>query len=192
MIPLYTHQVGAKNMTPLKNTSVAGSAGVRRAQRGSTLLEVAIATIVIAIVSLAGTSYYLYARLFEIQAQQEQAAFNVVELEIESWQAEGYGSVSGFTTTTVPYGYNWSWAVADPRRIAYPRLEVREGTTYQITATSIANRQGGAGDGYTAATDFRWREVLGGLAWEYRRIQLTVQWGPAFSYSLVVETRIAQ
>ena len=179
-------------MTPLKNPSVASVARSRHAKRGSTLLEVAIATIVIAIVSLAGTSYYLYARLFEIQAQQEQAAFNVVELEIESWQAEGYGSVSGFTTTTVPYGYNWSWAVADPRRITYPRLEVREGTTYSITANLISNRQGGAGDGYTASTDYRWREVLGGLAWEYRRIQLTVQWGPAFGYSLVVETRIAQ
>ncbi len=192
MIPLNATQVGAKNMTLLKNSSVAGHTSARRARRGSTLLEVAIATIVIAIVSLAGTSYYLYARLFEIQAQQEQAAFNVVELEIESWQAEGYGSTSGFTTTTIPYGYNWSWAVADPRRITYPRMEVREGTTYRVTATAISNRQGGAGDGYTAATDFRWREVLGGLAWEYRRIQLTVQWGPSFGYSLVVETRIAQ
>lgn len=163
-----------------------------RPMRGSTLLEVAIATIIIAIVSLAGTSYYLYARLFEIQAQQQQAAFNVVELEIESWQAEGYGSVSGFTTAAIPYAYNWTWAAADPRRVNYPRLETREGMTYQVTAQLLFNRQGGAGDGYTAATDYRWREVLGALAWEYRRIQLTVQWGPAFSDSLVVETRIAQ
>lgn len=151
-----------------------------------------MAAVIIGIVALAGTSYYLYARLFEIQAQQEQAAFNIVELEIESWQAEGYGSVAGFTSTTVPFGYNWTWPVGDPRRITYPRLEVREGATYQVTANLISNRQGGAGDGYTASVDFRWREVLGALAWEYRRIQLTVRWGPLFANQLVVETRIAQ
>jgi hypothetical protein len=76
--------------------------------------------------------------------------------------------------------------------VTYPRLDVREGATYRITADLLFNRQGGAGDGYTAAIDYRWRDTVGGVSWEYRRIQLTVQWGPAFANSLVVETRISQ
>ena len=164
----------------------------RIARRGSTLLEVAIAMIVIAIVSLAGTSYYLYARMFEIHAQQDQVAFNIVELELESWQSEGYGSTGGFTTTSVPFGYNWTWAVADPRRVTYPRMEVREGMTYRVTADLLWNLRGGPGDGYTANVDFRWQDTVAGVSWQYRRIQMTVQWGPAFGSTLVVETRISQ
>ncbi|KAA0217782.1 hypothetical protein EDM80_02820 [bacterium] len=164
----------------------------RRRILGATLLEVAVAAVIIAIVAMAGTSYYLYARLFEIQAVQEQAGFNIVELEIESWQAEGYGALATFTTATIPFGYNSAWAVGDPRRVTYPRTEVREGMTYRVTATSLWNRRGGPLDGYTSNVDFRWLETAGGVSWEYRRIQFLVEWGPGFGKSVTIETRIAQ
>lgn len=165
---------------------------LRKAERGSTLLEVAIATVVIAIVSLAGTSYYLYARMFEIHAQQDQAAFNIVELEIESWVSEGYGASGGFTTTSIPFGYNYTWGAADPRRVNYPRLETREGMTYRVTATLLWNLRGAAADGYSNNIDFRWQDTVAGVSWQYRRIQMLVEWGPGFGSNLTVETRISQ
>lgn len=167
-------------------------AGARNARvRGSTLLEVAVAAVVIGIVALAGTSYYLYARMFEILAIQEQTAFNIAELEIESWQAEGYGACAGFTTTNLPYGYNFSWAVGDPRRVNYPRLVAREGATYRVSVSLISNRQGTAPT-YSTPIDYRWVETSGGVTWEYRRVAILVEWGSLFSDSLTIETRISQ
>ena len=175
-------------MTPSKSANRMGA----RFRRGSTLLEVAIAAVIIGIVALAGTSYYLYGRLYEIRAQQEQAAFNITELEIESWNAEGYGSCSGFVTPAVPYAYNFTWPVGDPRRVNYPRLEVREGMTYRISATSVFNIQGGPLDGYTSPVDYRWQDTAAGITWQYRRLRFLVEWGPGFGDQLFIETRVAQ
>lgn len=173
-------------------TRVPTAAASRNARiRGSTLLEVAIAAVIIGIVAMAGTSYYLYARMFEILAIQEQTAFNISELEVESWQAEGYGAFSAFTSTSLPFGYNSGWAVADPRRVAYPQLVTREGATYRVSATLISNRQG-TPPTYSTPVDYRWVETSGGVSWEYRRLVILIEWGPSFGNSLSIETRISQ
>jgi Tfp pilus assembly protein PilE len=173
-------------------TSVPKFAASRNARlRGSTLLEVAVAAVIIGIVSMAGTSYYLYARTFEILAIQEQTAFNIAELEVESWQAEGYGASAGYTTTTPGWGYNSGWAVGEPRRVNYPLLVVREGMTYRVSATLLFNLQGSAPT-FSQSLDFRQQDTSGGVTWQYRRIVTTVEWGALFGNSLSIETRISQ
>lgn len=161
------------------------SAGAnRRSVRGSTLLEVLIAAMMVVMISFGGLAYYSYSRLSEIRMMQEQSAFNLAEIEIERWQAEGYTALTEFTSTDVPWGYNSAVTPpsGDPSR--YPKSIDYAGATFTVTAFQIANTNS------TGPKNFRWEETIGGVTWAYRRLVIQVDWGNG--QQLQIETRMSQ
>lgn len=153
--------------------------------RGSTLVEVLIAALLVVIIAMAGLGYYTFGRLAEFRAMQEQTAYNLAEIEIEAWQAAGYGSLSEFPSTDVPWGYNSGVTppAGDPSR--YPKVVTRQGIDYTVDAYQIANASNAA-----PVQDFRWEESDGGITWLYRRLVIQVSWGEG--QMLEIETRISQ
>ena len=152
-----------------------------RPRQGSSLIEVAIATVIIAIVAISAGSFYSLGRISEIREFQRENAMYVVERDIEAFHAEGYGALANYSTPALPYGYNADALPAD--RVPFPRTVTFDGAGYVVTAQLVFNQS-------TAGSDYRWQDAGGGLTWNYRRIVVQATWGSGSLFAL--ETRIAQ
>lgn len=169
----------------------------RHSRRGFTIVEVAIAIIIVTVVSLAGVGYYAAARVGEIQEWHEGNALFVAEREIESWQANGYPALSGFDKSVVgdgnwlPYGYRFQ--LPDPgwnTTGAYKDITL-EGFTYRVRARSVVN------EGNPDGTDYWWVDPTDPIGAQFRRIQVYVTWGGNLNATsggnvLIQETRMSR
>lgn len=174
----------------------------RASRRGFTLVEVAIAIFIVAIVSLAGAAYYANARIGEIREWQEANALYLCEREIEAWQASGYTGLAGFQAGAadpayLPYGYRFG--VADPAWNQGTRSKpiTLDGYPYRIKAMMLFTNSTGnpANDFFTQATYYSANG--GAINVQYRRIRVFAQWGTLFNdtqaeQNLILETRMAR
>lgn len=174
----------------------------RPAKRGFTLVEAAIATIVVVIISLAGAAYYASARVGEINEWHEQNALYLAEREVEAWAAAGYNGLNGFELADVhpnylPYGY--SFANPDPAWNDAGRYKdvTLNGFQYRIRARLLHNSfLPTSGPGTDYFTELAWNNGTGQVNYRYRQIVVEVQWGNRSSATsgkrLVQETRVAR
>ncbi len=153
----------------------------RRSRSGMTLLEVAVASIVMVIIALGGASYYYFVRWGQIRKSQEQMARNLAEVELERWRETGYTALQGYTTPAViPYGY-----VFGTNTQAYPKDVTVDGLTYRITASMLYNTS-------TSGSNYRWEDTTGGVTYRYRRLVITVGYGSSYTTTTSMEGRIGE
>ena len=174
----------------------------RRITQGFSLVEVLVAAVIIAIVSLAAVAFYSNSRVGEIREWQEQNALFLAEKEVELWQASGYTGLAGFVAADVgpsnflPYGYRYGsadplWNVGS----RYKAVNGLSGTDYRIRARLLYSESTGS-----PANDFFVREVFtrpgGDVNYYYRRVEVVVQWGGFSGTSsdekTIQETRMAR
>lgn len=154
---------------------------VRRKRGGMTLLEVAFASFVMALIALGGASYYYYVRWAQFRNMQEQAAMNIAEVEIERWRQSGYGALAGYTTpNSIPYGYDFA-----NNTQTYPKFVLVDGINYRITASMLHNTN-------TSGANYRWQETTSGVTYRYRRLVIAVSYGQNFGTTTTLEGRIGE
>lgn len=157
---------------------------LRRSRRGMTLMEVAVAAFLMALLSVSGASYFYYSRLAQIRGMQENVATNLAEIHLERFREQGYGALAGFTTpTSLPYGYNYDWTAS--QRTDFPYIQTVDGIRYRITAGLLYNTS-------TSGANYRWEVTVGGVTYRYRRVLVQVQWGDNFGTSVVHEASIGE
>lgn len=174
----------------------------RAAKRGFTLVEAAVATIVVVVISLAGAAYYANARIGEINEWHEQNALYLAEREVEAWAAAGYNGLNGFEQQHVhpnflPYGYNFASPDGAWNQTGRYKDVTLNDFPYRIRARLFHNSflptSGTATDFFTEQS---WNNGTGTVNYRYRQIAVYVQWGnrstPESGQRLVQETRIAR
>lgn len=174
---------------------------LRSAKAGFTLVEVGIATFIVAVVALAGAAYYTGARVKEITEWQEQNALFLAEREVENWQSEGYTALAGFQAAEVgpsnllPYGYRFGSADASWNQVDRYKPVTLDGFNYRVRAMLLWTNSTGspANDHFTQDV---WNNGVGNIDVYYRRVRVIMQWG-AFvgataSSEMFLETRMAR
>lgn len=164
----------------------------RTSRKGFSLVEVAVASFIITVVSLSGFAYYSTARVSEINEWHEQNALFLSEREVEAWQDNGYTGLAGFGSTDVapnylPYGYRFgdpdaAWDQTNRRKVV-----VLDGFTYHVRARNVWTD--------SSTNDYYVEDTWSGIDYRYRRIELHMEW--AFlagvpQKSLILETRMAR
>lgn len=174
----------------------------RHSKRGFTLMEAAVATIIVVIVSLAGGAYYSSARVGEINEWHEQNALYLSEREVEAWAAAGYNGCNGFVQADVhpnylPYGYSFASPDASWNTTGRFKDVTLDGFTYRIRAKLLHNTflpTAGPGTDYFTLDSFN--NGTGIVEYRYRQIVIEVQWGDRSTATsgkrIVQETRIAR
>lgn len=165
---------------------------IRTSRRGFSIIEVAIASFIITVVSLAGFAYYATARVGEINEWHEQNALFLSEREVESWQNNGYTGLAGFNSGQVapnflPYGYRFgapdaAWDQTNRRKVV-----VLDGFTYHVRARNLWS--------HNATNDYYVEETWSGISYRYRRVEIHIQWaftGGSPQEELILETRMAR
>jgi prepilin-type N-terminal cleavage/methylation domain-containing protein len=165
----------------------------RKARSGFTLIEVAIAAIIIVIVTMAAGAYYAESRIQEIRGWQEQNALYLAEREIDLWQAQGYTALTGFNAGQVspnflPYGYRFGQADPAWNQTGGFKQVTLDGVPYRVRAMMLQNAS-------SSTTDYYVQGVIDGIPFRYRPIVVYVQWGNFQTGNVrqvIQETRLAR
>ena len=158
------------------------------------LVEVAIAMFVVAVVSLTGFAYYGTARVSEINEWHDSNALFLCEREIEAWHTNGYTGLTGFGPGAVspnflPYGYRFGSPDPDWDQVNSRKVIVLNGFTYHVRARNIWTHN--TGNDYYVEENWG-----GGVIYRYRRLEIQAEWGfdaggtPA--WDMTQETRMAR
>jgi Tfp pilus assembly protein PilV len=88
--------------------NAAGAGG----ERGFTLVETAIAMVVLMVAGLATTSLFVYATKFNVGAHDRAVAQAIAQKQMESLRKTAYDSIAASTTTVTSAGRNFTVDVA--------------------------------------------------------------------------------
>ena len=83
-----------------------------RGERGFTLVETAIAMIVLMVAGLAATSLFVYATKFNVGAHDRAVAQSIAQKQMESLRKTAYGDIAASNTTVTSAGRNFTVDVA--------------------------------------------------------------------------------
>ena len=83
-----------------------------RGERGFTLVETAIAMIVLMVAGLAATSLFVYATKYNVGANDRAVAQAIAQKQMESLRKTAYGDIAASTTTVTSAGRNFTVDVA--------------------------------------------------------------------------------
>ncbi len=180
----------------------------RRSRRGFTLIEVAVATIVVVITTIVGAAFYAESRIQEIKEWHEQNGLFLAEREVESWQGAGYNALAGWASTDVtsatspssnvflPYGYAFAFPDANWNQALRFKPVALDGFNYRIRAQQLYTHSSPSTNPDDFYVQDTWNNGAGNVVSRYRIVRVVVQWGTFSGFGssdrLVQETRVAR
>jgi len=158
----------------------AGGCGMKifsfNSKSGTTLIELVVALLIIALVILGGGMFFVYGRVTIIREAHRRAALLVASQRLEALKAADYADITpqGFDPYYDPYYIVWGsgW---DPR----------ESLTYEyVTVDSLANQK--------MLTQARYVDDDGvGDSYDYLEVTVTVEWSDPATHTVSTTTLIA-